>query len=487
MSSEPTPSTSREVKRKSSKSGRTPEQQAARDARKAAKAAAASAASPTSANAESSSAAVEADQDEGGDKESSKKRKRPAVVPEGEELEIDVAAPAPLSKAEIRAQRKKMKRGDPDAIVLPPKREYEEVAKKANKANSTEDEASGGASGAGGGKRQNSVWIGNIAFKTTAETLKGFFEKGISELGGSGEGCVTRVNLPKKAGRGGFAENKGFAYVDLASPALQGLAVQLSERFFEGRRLLIKNGDDHDPTPNARTPKPLSTKAEDLGSSSRRPETSSLYVGNLPFDATEIGLRDLVEENAVEREAVEGEEGAEEIGDRGGKKSGLKKVRLGAFEDTGRCKGFAFLDFLSSRHAKVALANRKNHFYGGRRLTVEFASEEAAKRSGGRPKPRLDNPKPRRAFHQNGDGDDAGAGAGSGERRFAPRRDAPPHHSVEGGDEEGERERKPKREGDQRGKKWEATGRPRPGAALAMAKRENVAIVEGSGQKITFD
>ncbi|WWD20742.1 hypothetical protein CI109_105218 [Kwoniella shandongensis] len=493
MASDPTSSTSKETK---SKSGRTPEQQAARDARKAAKAAKAATSSSSALVAESSSSATPAiatkseNEDEADEESSTKKRKRPAVVPEGEELEIDVGAPAPLSKAEIRAQRKKIKRGDSDAIIAPPKREYEERAKRANKA---EKDAEGGGEAGGdkagelggvGGKRQNSVWIGNIAFKTTAETLKEFFEKGISELGGTGEGCVTRVNLPKKAGRGGYAENKGFAYVDLASPALQGLAVQLSERFFEGRRLLIKKGDDHNPTPNARTPKPLSTTADDLGSASRRPETSSLYFGNLPFDATELGLRDLVEENAVEREVVEPEEGAEEveIGERGGKKSGLKKVRLGAFEDTGRCKGFAFLDFLSARHAKVALANRKNHYFGGRRLTVEFASEEAAKRSGGRPKPRLDNPKPRRPFHQNGDGDDSAAG---GERRFPPRRDAPPHQSGDG--EQGEQERKPKREGDQRGKKWEATGRPRPGAALAMAKRENVAIVEGTGEKITFD
>ncbi len=42
---------------------------------------------------------------------------------------------------------------------------------------------------------------------------------------------------------------------------------------------------------------------------------------------------------------------------------------------------------------------------------------------------------------------------------------------------------------DTRGRKWEVSGRPRPGAALAMAKRENVAIVAGgvTGKKITFD
>lgn len=40
---------------------------------------------------------------------------------------------------------------------------------------------------------------------------------------------------------------------------------------------------------------------------------------------------------------------------------------------------------------------------------------------------------------------------------------------------------------DKRGKKWEAAGRPRPGAALAMAKREKVGIIEGKGEKIVFD
>ncbi|WVQ95640.1 hypothetical protein IAU59_002738 [Kwoniella sp. CBS 9459] len=473
------------------KSGRTPEQQAARDARKAAKAAAKAAAdTPSEAvnvsategepqQAESTSTAEpevgNPDQQEG---ESSKKRKRVQVVPEGEELEIDVGAPAPLSKAELRAQKKRLKRGDgePEKPVV---REYEKPSKVAPKDQHEDGEegADGGKAVGPGGKRQNSVWVGNLAFKTTVETLTDFFQRGITELGGQGAGCVTRINMPKKNGKGGYAENKGFAYVDFVTPEIQELAVALSERPYEGRRLLIKKGDDHTAQPTARTPKPLSTKAEDLGaSSSKRPETSSLYFGNLPFDATEQGLRDLVEGNAAEREGAELDEGAENIGERGGKKSGLKKVRLGAFEDTGRCKGFAFLDFLSSRHAKSALANRKNHYYGGRKLTVEFASEAAAQRSGGRSKPRIDAPKPRKFYNApdadagaDGEAADAGAGAGPG--------------GAGRGAGEGD---EPKRN-DKRGKKWEVTGRPRPGAALAMAKRENVAIVEGAGQKITFD
>lgn len=32
---------------------------------------------------------------------------------------------------------------------------------------------------------------------------------------------------------------------------------------------------------------------------------------------------------------------------------------------------FAFLDFISARHAKFSLGNRKNHFFNGRRLNLE--------------------------------------------------------------------------------------------------------------------
>ncbi|WVQ63369.1 uncharacterized protein L199_001522 [Kwoniella botswanensis] len=466
MSGEPSSSSSKISK----ESGRTPEQQAARDARKAAKLAA-KASTSTSTTAVTEHPADASAQTDGtiegteGDAESSKKRKR--VVPEGEELEIDVSAAAPLSKAELRAQRKKARRGEEVEVV---KREYEKPDKlsKEKEEGEGEDTKQDGIASGGSGKRQNSIWIGNLSFKTTVDSLTEFFEKNITEAGGAGNGSITRINMPKKNSREGFAQNKGFAYVDFKTPELQGLAVGLSEKFFEGRKVLIKKGDDHAPTPNARTPKPLSTKAEDLGSSSRRPETSSLYMGNLPFDATELAIRDQIEENAVEREQPsEEQEALEEIGERGGKKSGLKKVRLGAFEDTGRCKGFAFLDFISVRHAKVALANRKNHYFNGRRLTVEFASEEAAKRSGGKSRPKLPiGDKPRKFY------DSAPA---AGETSVGDEQD--------GTSEDGPVEKK----NDKRGKKWEVTGRPRPGAALAMAKRENVGIVEGSGQKITFD
>lgn len=54
--------------------------------------------------------------------------------------------------------------------------------------------------------RQNSVWVGNLAFKTTPQSLKAFFD---------GVGDVTRVHMPMKMsaggpeGRGPKRENRG--------------------------------------------------------------------------------------------------------------------------------------------------------------------------------------------------------------------------------------------------------------------------------------
>lgn len=52
-------------------------------------------------------------------------------------------------------------------------------------------------------KRQNSVWVGNLSFRTTPDSLRTFFE---------GVGEITRVHMPMKAGAGGKgakSENRG--------------------------------------------------------------------------------------------------------------------------------------------------------------------------------------------------------------------------------------------------------------------------------------
>ncbi|KAJ9110064.1 hypothetical protein QFC19_001734 [Naganishia cerealis] len=434
-------------------------------------------------------------------------------------LEIDPDAPTPLSKAQARAARKeaKRKRKDGEADGEAETDEEETGAdgeRKSKKSKKDKDDVPKPP------KRQHSVWIGNLAFKTNAESLKAWLEREIILLSKGGgpkaeageadeddepeEGdddevdeeteIITRVNMPMKQGRFGV-QNQGF----------QKLGVRLSERMIDGRRLLIKYGDDYGAKADARTPKPVtSIPAGALPKSQPHNASATLFMGNLPFDATEEAIWDFVERNAQEalkgrkkskkgkgrkakkggeedseseseseQEGEEEEEKEEEIADddakailenkskQSGEVSGLRRVRMPLFEDSGRCKGFAFLDFKSVEQATLALANRRNHFLYNRKLKMQYASESSTKRS--LPAAQRNRPP-----------------AEEGEEGAA----APSRPSGRYFDKSAPAEGEEKKEA--RGKKWETAGRPKPGAALMMAKRESVAIVAGQGKKITF-
>lgn len=136
----------------------------------------------------------------------------------------------------------------------------------------------------------------------------------------------------------------------------------------------------------------------------------------------------------------------------------------------------------------MALTNRKNHVYDGRKLTLQYASAEATKRSGGRnaSKKVIAGAKKVSAVGRAGPKRKAADVTNISIAQDLFRADEPPHLTA-GVPAETQRTQAVERKGDQRGKKWEAAGRPRPGAALAMAKREKVGIVEGQGEKIVFD
>lgn len=194
---------------------------------------------------------------------------------------------------------------------------------------------------------------------------------------------------------------------------------------------------------------------------------------------------------------------------------------MGTFEDSGACKGydclfiyssilnltlffsFAFVDFSSTDNATSALINPKNHHLNGRNLVVEYASADAVKRGPNKPKvvdgeggatrdsrkkpgSRLTSGRPDKPFrkferdeskdfskkreekadsHQSTDvvGDEPAAADHSEKavRRFGGRSDDAPRHKG-------------------------PRNRPKPGAALAQAKRQSAAIVPTSGKKIVF-
>ena len=85
----------------------------------------------------------------------------------------------------------------------------------------------------------------------------------------------------------------------------------------------------------------------------------NIFVGNLPFGATEDGLRDLFSP----------------LGE-------LQQVRIMTDRDTGRSRGFAFVEMVQDEEAAKAIAALNGKDFDGRALTINEARPKPA-RSGG--------------------------------------------------------------------------------------------------------
>ncbi|CEL59482.1 RNA-binding protein rnp24 OS=Schizosaccharomyces pombe (strain 972 / ATCC 24843) GN=rnp24 PE=4 SV=2 [Rhizoctonia solani AG-1 IB] len=337
--------------------------------------------------------------------------------------------------------------------------------------------------------RQNSVWVGNLSFKTTEAQLKSFF---------SDAGEVSRIHMPKKLdvgqGRGMRGENRGFAYVDFTTPEAQTIAITLSEKNLDGRRLLIKKGDDFAGRPSAPkaevtsgegeeakvsankvTANTHSKTAQKILAAQKQPAAQTLFMGNLPFETKEDDIRQMVEGHGLpsELEQQAKQDGAAK--NPGGKpQRWLKKIRMGTFEDSGLCKGWAFLDFLNTTYATAVLVNSRNHHLNGRKLVLEYGSPDAVRRGGG-------GPRPNKRHVENEEAKETPRAAKK--RKFA-------EGNAENADESEDVAKSPQKskpKGDEQYiRAKDGRLRPKPGAALAMAKKETVAIVPSTGKRTVF-
>ncbi|KAI0353506.1 hypothetical protein OH77DRAFT_1427200 [Trametes cingulata] len=389
----------------------------------------------------------------------------------GDESDAGGTSDAPvLSHAQKRKQKKKEERADKKAA-----KSTDDSDKKKSK---TKVKNTAELPPSKVPKRQNSVWVGNLSFKTTPASLRNFFD---------GVGEITRIHMPMKMVTGGpddkrpRQENRGFAYVDFATPDAKTVAISLSEKPLDGRRLLIKDGDDFngrpapstapgaDGTDSAATKTAgLSKTAQKILRVQKQPPGPTLFFGNLGFETTEKSIRDLLESHRP----------------KGGDEKWIRKVRMGTFEDSGKCKGWAFVDFTTTEHATAALTNPRNHQLDGRKLVVEYASPEAVRRGGAGPRP----DKAHKGQQAGGKRDRAARGdrADDGQKAEDDHRPAKKRR-AEGGDEEQPEGGRPGRKADAGGKGGKgARARAKPGAALAQAKREEVAIVPSQGKKIVF-
>ncbi|HEX7086392.1 MAG TPA: RNA-binding protein [Vicinamibacterales bacterium] len=87
---------------------------------------------------------------------------------------------------------------------------------------------------------------------------------------------------------------------------------------------------------------------------------TKLFVGNIPFDTTESDLETLFAEAGT-----------------------VESVTVMRDRDTGRARGFAFVQMSSAADAQNAIGRFNEQPFGGRRLTVNEARPQQPRSGGG--------------------------------------------------------------------------------------------------------
>ena len=243
-----------------------------------------------------------------------RKRKRDDVPID--ELEIDIKAPEPPSKKALRKARKvKEVFEDGQNIEIP-------IRLKGGK------EAENGVvvSEEGPDRSQYSVWIGNLSWSTTKSELRQFFLDNFGES----DSAITRLHMPAHnhaaSKSSSKSQNKGFAYVDFATEGFLVKALELTEKLFNGRKVLVKNAQDFQGRPDPK-------KAESTnGKQHEKPPSGRVFVGNLGFETSQADLQ----------------QHFEPCGE-------IESIHMATFEDSGKSKGYAWVVFTDLEAAEAAV------------------------------------------------------------------------------------------------------------------------------------
>ncbi|RKF72293.1 Nucleolar protein 13 [Golovinomyces cichoracearum] len=230
-----------------------------------------------------------------------------------DEIEVDITAPEPPSKKQLRL----LKKGKP----LPKKKISTDSVQAEDLWNKEPEQNK---------RSEHGVWIGNLSYQTSVEQLTTFLTQNCEIA----ENVITRIHMPgapdtkalprngdKKAGKPIL--KKGFAYVDFSCSEAVKKAIELSEKLLNGRRLLIKDKQSFEGRPQM---------AKDELSINNKPRNKKVFLGNLSFDTTEDDLKENFE-----------------------KCGPIKMLKLATFEDSGKCKGFAWILFEDLNGAENAV------------------------------------------------------------------------------------------------------------------------------------
>ncbi|GAB1315091.1 Nucleolar protein 13 [Madurella fahalii] len=255
---------------------------------------------------------------------SSKKRKS-AIT----EIQVDLSLPEPPSKKARRALKK--------GKALP--------AKPA----SSDDEGDGKTGGTKSSRKKerspHGVWIGNLRFSVTKAELRKWL---VDNSGGSiTDDAITRVHMPTtkkpaEAPNKTATENRGFAYVDFTSFEANVAAIALSETEMNGRKLLIKDSKSFEGRPKKEETEVAADavgghagtgkNTSESNANKKSPGSTKIFVGNLSFNTTEDDLHAHFE-----------------------KCGKIRWIKVATFEDSGKCKGYGWVNFEEPEAAQWAV------------------------------------------------------------------------------------------------------------------------------------
>lgn len=380
----------------------------------------------------------------------SKKRKRDLAA---DEIEINVDLPEPPSKKALRRLKKNPSLATAAAAAAAATTTTTTTSDKpkSKSDDKSDDKPEEFPEHASQSRSKWGIWIGNLGYSTTRPQLEELLTKAPSTIQRIE---ITRINLPTDPRT---KRNRGFAYIDFASEEGLEYALTLTETLFYGRRVLIKDAKDFT-NRHAGNPGDAPKLGPNLSS---KPPSKILFVGNLDFGAKE---EDLLTHFAFAGKIV--------------------KVRLATFEDSGKCKGFCFIDFEDVESTKRALLGlsedeelmrnslegkeekelaerqKKRRFIGPRQLKMEFGEDSSV-----RYKKRFGKDRP--------EGEAEGEAEGESE---PPRKKRAPKKDEDWAEQawEKKREKMDKRSKD-------------PGAVYSNDVRRTGAITESKGKKMKFE
>jgi nucleolin len=187
----------------------------------------------------------------------------------------------------------------------------------------------------------NTVYVGGLSWGVDEAALKEYF-------GHYGEVSSARIITDFSTGK-----SKGFGYVDFAEKSSATAALELNETEWEGRTIKVNYS-------HPKADKPAGDNKFGAGGAKRQfndelsEASSTLFVGNLPFSATEDQVWEIF-----------GEFGK------------VSNVRLPTDKEDGRPKGFGYVEFLSQEDATKAVEKGRGSEgleIDGRALRLDFST-----------------------------------------------------------------------------------------------------------------